>query len=224
MRNIAILFFLTTLASAASAASESLVTREFRSSVPRSGTLRLVIDLPPSEVTIGNGPSGTIEAFGTVSRAYGKAADIAVAQQIVDDSSVRIDIQGTRAIIRRHLGPAAQGRRARRTKSDFKVTLLVPEGMHVELRQKAGEVKIAGAFGNILVRMRAGDVSIAVPKRTIKELIASVRVGDVTTNLGDRIISREGFFAGKTHFFNEGGNSILDVRLTAGNVDINLTE
>jgi hypothetical protein len=94
----------------------------------------------------------------------------------------------------------------------------------VEVHQKAGEVKVAGSFGDIDVKMRAGEVTINTPKRNVRELLASTSVGEVHTNLGDRLVSKQGVFPGRTHYLNEGGRSMVSVDLMAGEVDIVLTQ
>jgi len=200
------------------------VSRNFSISAPASGVLRLVIDIPASELTIENGPAGELAALGTVTREYRKPNDIRKAQQIVDAASVRFDIQGTRAILRRQFGANAKGRRAQSHNTEFNVRVRVPRGTHLEVRQTAGQVTVKGDFGDTDIAMRAGDVSVTMPKSAIRELFARARVGDVKTDIGDRVITREGILSGATHYFLEGGRSLLSVKLTTGNVDIRLVD
>jgi hypothetical protein len=199
-------------------------SHDFRTSVPASGVLRLEVDMPASDLVIQNGPAETIEVFGRVTRAYRFHKEKARAQQIVDASSVRVDLKGSRAILRRQFGPGAKGRSAQGGNTQFRVTVRVPAGTHVEVHQKAGDVKVAGSFGDIDVKMRAGDVSISTPKRNVRELLATTSVGEVNTNLGDRMVSKQGVFPGRTHYLNEGGRSMVSVDLMAGEVDIVLTQ
>jgi hypothetical protein len=193
----------------------------FTASVP--GALRLEIDMPAVDLVIENGPEGMIGIEGTVERRVRRQKDHARAQQIVDASSVRIDVQGSRAFLRRTFDKGAQGRSAQGGKTRFRLHLRVPSGINIEMNQKAGEVTLAGSFGDIDIHLNAGEVSLRIPKRSVRELLADVKVGEVNTNLGDRIIQKEGLFAGKTHFFNEGGRFVVNVGVLAGEVDIELT-
>jgi hypothetical protein len=185
--------------------------------------LRLVVDVPQSELIIQNGPAGTIEASGTVSREYRLEEDAPRAQAIANASSVHIDVRGTRAHVSRAFGAAAEGRRAQNSKTKFHVVVKIPRGMHVEVVQNTGAVTLDGSFGNVQVDMRAGEIQLTVPKSTVRELTAKATVGDVTTNLGDRTISKQGIFAGATHYLNQAGHSFINLNLLAGDIDIKLS-
>ena len=69
-------------------------------------------------------------------------------------------------------------------------------------------------------QMKLGEVR---KKRLVKELLVRTRVGDAVTNLGDREITNEGILPEKTHFFNEGGRSVVDLRVTFGDIKVRLT-
>jgi hypothetical protein len=77
---------------------------------------------------------------------------------------------------------------------------------------------------DIDIDMRAGEIDVKVPKATVKELNASCRVGEVRTNLGHEVITREGVFPGRTKFVNAAGKSHVNVHVTAGEVDVTLTQ
>jgi len=72
--------------------------------------------------------------------------------------------------------------------------------------------------------MRAGEVNLRVPRAKVRELNASCRVGEVRTNLGTEVVTREGLFPGRTHFFNAAGKAHVNAHVTAGEVDVTLTQ
>ena len=78
-------------------------------------------------------------------------------------------------------------------------------------------------FGDINVELNAGEVSLKIPKGSVRELLADVKVGELTTNLGDRIVEKQGVMAGKMHFFNESSGGVVKVGVLAGDVEIELT-
>ncbi len=196
----------------------------FRTSIDAGTALRLVVDVPQSNLLIQTGTAGKIEASGTVTREYKKDRDAARAQEIANASSVHIEIRGTRAYVTRAFGVAAEGRSAQNSKTIFDLVVKIPEGMHVEVVQNTGAVRLDGSFGNVQVDMRAGEIGLKVPKASVRELSARATVGDVTTNLGDRTISKQGVFAGKTHYINERGHSFINLRLMAGDIDVQLVQ
>ena len=49
-------------------------------------------------------------------------------------------------------------------------------------------------------------------------------IGEVTTNLGEKIISKEGILAGRTEYYNEHGINSLIVNLAVGEIHIALTQ
>jgi hypothetical protein len=191
------------------------------SSVPDA--LRLQVDMPASELFIENGPPGVIEISGTVERKFRREKDRDRAQQIANATSVKVQLQGSRAFLRRDFGPEARGRSARSGDTEFRLRLKVPVGMHVEVQQRAGDVRMAGRFGDIDINMRAGAVDLRIPKAPVRELYADVKVGEVKTNLGDRIIEKEGILAGRTTYRNDAGAHRVSVALLAGEVHIELT-
>jgi len=85
-------------------------------------------------------------------------------------------------------------------------------------------VNIDGVFGDVMVDLRAGDLNVRTPRANVRELSASCRVGDVTTNLGHEIISRSGLFPGTTRWEKDSGNSRLNLHVTAGDIDVKLTQ
>ncbi|GAC1437204.1 MAG: hypothetical protein NVSMB68_09130 [Thermoanaerobaculia bacterium] len=62
-----------------------------------------------------------------------------------------------------------------------------------------------------------------MPKKEVRQLNASARVGDVTAKLGDEVVQREGVFAGTTRYANPAGRSIVNLHVTAGDIHVDLT-
>lgn len=216
--------FLVLLALAPAAFAAQNVTHDFRAVRPSKGILRVQINIPAAELDVQNTIGDQIEVFGTATRAWEEASEQARAQQIVNSSGAAITVEGTRAFVKRSFGDGAQGRSSQGSQTRFTVHVRLPKGMHVEVRQLAGQVDLTGTFGDINVEMRSGDVNVVVPRREVHELEARATAGDVTTNLGTQIIEREGLFAGKTRFLNASGRSDLSVMVTVGNIDIQLVE
>lgn len=194
---------------------------DFTASV--EGALRLEMNMATNSLVIENGPPGVIEISGTVERAWGREKHRARAEEIVSDAGVRVQMKGSRAVISRNFGPKAQGRSAQSGKTEYRLKLRVPRGMHIQIDQNAGSVALAGMFGDVNVELNAGEVSLKTPKSSVRELLADVKVGELTTNLGDRLVEKEGIMAGKMHFFNEGSGGVVKVGVLAGDVKIELT-
>jgi hypothetical protein len=222
MRIGASVAFCSVILAATAAQASREVVHDLRVVQPRGGILRLVVVVPVAEVSVVNGTEDSVEVTGVAKREYDDAGEIRDAQKIVDDASISIDITGSRAIVRQKLGPLAGSWRNRRNIS-LALTVRIPKGMHLEVQQKGGDVTIDGEFGDIDVQLRVGNVKITTPKKNVKELSAGTKVGEVSTDIGDRVITREGVLPGTTQFFNDGGASTLHVRVRVGNVDIKLT-
>jgi len=157
------------------------------------------------------------------SRDYDGPKEALWAQKVVNDTSVEIVVNGAEAIVRRKFAKNAQSFRAQKfTGIDLRLDL--PPGMDVDFDTAAGEIDMAGNFGDIDVDLRAGEVDIRTPRSRVRELNASCRVGEVRTHLGNEIVTREGLFPGKTHFFNAAGTAHVNVHVTAGEVDVTLTQ
>jgi len=144
-------------------------------------------------------------------------------QSLVDDVNVAIEVHGDEATIYRTFGPNARGWRARNISVE-ELTIEVPSGMNVGVATRFGEVRMDGSFGDISADLRAGEVYLRTPRADVRVLDASCRVGEVHTNLGDRVITREGLFPGRTHFENDGGRSAVSLHVTAGEVHVTLTK
>lgn len=193
----------------------------FQSSVPRGAVRRVVIDVPAGAFTIRNGAADRLAVSGVASRDYDGQREGIRAQEIVNDTSVEIYVNGAEAIVRRKFGRKADSWRAQKfTGIDLRLDL--PPGVDVEFETSAGEIKMDGHFGDVRIDLRAGEIDLRVPKATVRELNASCRVGEVRANLGREIVTREGIFPGRTHYFNPEGKSRINVHTTAGEIRITL--
>ena len=111
------------------------------------------------------------------------------AQKVVNDTSVEIYVNGAEAIVRRKFGKNAQTFRSQKfTGIDLRLEL--PPGMDIDFDTAAGEVDMAGDFGDIDVDLRAGEMDIRVPRSKVREINASCRVGEVRTDLGTEIVTQ----------------------------------
>ena len=198
------------------------VRHRFDSSVARGGVRRVVIDVPAGDVDIRNGSGDRLSVSGYVSRDPDSDRNREKEQRIVDDTTVEIDVRDNEAVVRRRFGPQADGWRAS-TFSNYHVTVEIPRGIDLDVRTKYGDLTIDGSFGDIDVDMRAGDVNVRLPKKDVRQLNASARVGDVHARLGDESIEHEGF-PGNTRYANPSGKTIVNVHVTAGDMNVTLTQ
>ena len=195
----------------------------FQTAVPRGQVQRVLIDIPYGSFTVRNGASSQLAVSGIVSRDYDGPRERAWAQRVVDDTSVEIYVRGAEAIVRRKFGKSAQSWRAKRF-TGVDLRLEVPAGVDIRFDSSAGEVDMEGNFGDIAIEMGAGEIDIRIPRAKVRELNASCRIGEVRTNLGNEIVTREGILPGRTHFFNAEGKSHVNVHVTVGEVDVTLTK
>ena len=208
---------------AATAAFAVDVEHSFQSSIPRGSVQRVIIDIPAAEFTIRNGDANTLAISGIASRDYDGQHERVWAQRVVNDTDVEFYVNGTEAIVRRKWGANASSWRARKfTGLDLRLNL--PPGVDVRFETSAGEIDVAGTFGDLDIDLTAGEIKVSVPRNTVKELNASCRIGEVHTNLGTEIVSREGILPGKTHWENTTGRSRLNVHTSVGEVNVTLTQ
>lgn len=214
------LFLVASLLAAGSAAGVD-VEHAFQATTPRASVQRLVIDIPTGSFKVRNSTGNAIALSGIVSRDYDGAKERAWAQKVVNDTSVEIVVNGAEATMRRKFGKNARSWRAQKfTGLDLRIE--VPVGMDVQFETAAGEVDMAGDFGDVNIDLRAGEVDLELPKSRVRELNASCRIGEVRAHLGHEVVTREGLLPGRTHFFNAEGKTHVNVHVTAGEVDVTL--
>ena len=193
----------------------------FQAVVARGQVQRVVIDIPHGSFTVRTGVPGQLALSGVASRDYDGAREGSWAQKIVNDTSVEIYVNGAEAIVRRKFGKNAQSWRAQKfTGIDLRLDL--PAGMDVAFETTAGEIDLAGDFGDVDIDLRAGEIDVRVPRTKVRELNASCRIGEVHTNLGREILTREGILPGKTHYFNAAGKTHVNAHTTVGEVRVTL--
>ena len=207
----------------ASAAFATDVEHNFQATVPRGRVQRVVIDIPFGSFTVRNGSADRLAVSGIASRDYDSDNEKRWAQAVVNDTTVEIYVNGSEAIVRRKFGKNADSWRARKF-TGLDLRLEVPAGVDLEFETSAGEVDLAGTYGDIDLDLRAGEIRMKIPKAGVKELNASCRVGEVRAHLGNEIITREGILPGRTKYFNAAGKSHVNVHVTAGEVDVTLTQ
>ena len=222
MRRISFLTAAVLLVAGAALANEE-VTHSFAASAARGHVRRVVIDIPAGEFRIRNGAADRIAVSGTSTRHFEGYRRRAKEQQIADDISAEVVISGDEAIVRRHFGPNAQSWSAKSFHSAVDITVELPPGVDVDLSTRYGSVDIDGAFGNIDTDLRAGEVHVRTPRANVRDLIASVSIGEVHTYFGDHYIENEGVLPRSARFHNAGGRSDVSVHTTFGEVHVTLT-
>jgi hypothetical protein len=211
-----LLFLTTTLA------AEPKVRHAFESAIPRGTVRRVVVDIPAGEIKIRNGGRDRLLVSGVASREPDSDRSREKQQRIVDDISVEIYASNEEAIVRRRFGPNAKGFSGE-TFTGYDLVITVPAGVSLELLTRTGEVEIEGSYGDIDVDLRAGEVTIRTPRATVRQLNASARVGEIRTNLGSETLEHSGILPRKIRFNNPSGTSNINVHVTAGEVDVELT-
>ena len=198
---------LTTLAATALAASAVAGERTFQSSVARGSVDRIVIAIRAGDVKVRNGASDRISMHGRVHRREQESVSL-------DRLVPLFQINGTTATVQ----PAArQG-----WKTGYDLFLEVPQGVSLQFETTAGDIDLDGSFGDVDVDIWAGDITMKSPRDAVKELSASVRVGEVHTSLPDRRIDREGVFPGTTWYTNQSGRGRVNLHAAAGDVRVDL--
>ncbi len=206
-----------------SAAADEEVTHSFSSSVLRGRIRRVIVDIPAGEVKVRNGASGALAISGEVRRSYDGWRERTKEQRIADDISAEIYVQDDEAIVRRRFGPSAHSWSARSFHSGVDVKIEVPAGVDVILETRYGEVDLDGTFGNVECDLTAGEIRVRTPRANVRDLSASVRVGEVHASLGDQSIDKEGLFPGSMTWVNAAGKADLHVHTTFGEVHVTLT-
>jgi hypothetical protein len=221
MRTALLLSAAVLIAGAVSADEE--VTHPFSTSISRNGIKRVIVDIPAGEVRLRNSSGDRIAISGESRREYDGHRERAKEQRIVDDIGAEIFTNGDEALIRRSYGPNAQSWSARSWHSNYRITVEVPRGTDVDIETRYGELSIEGDFGNINADLRAGEIHVRMPRASVHELNASVRIGEVHTDFGMDREDHEGILPGSTHFINAGGRSRINLHTTVGELHVTLT-
>jgi hypothetical protein len=181
------------------------------------------VDIPAGEIIVRNGESDRIRAFGEVERSHDGFNERDKQERIVNDITVEIFVDGDDALIRRKFGPNAQSWSAKSWHTHYNMTIEVPRGIGVDLETRYGELTLEGDFGDVNVDLRAGELRLRTPRSSVRELKASVRIGEVHTDFGEDREDHEGIFPSTTHFVNAQGRSHINVHATVGELHVTLT-
>ena len=202
-------------------AADADVEHSFQSAVPRGSIERVVVEIPYGSFTVRNGAADRLSLSGIASRDYDSAKEKAWAQKVVNDTSVEFVVNGAEAIVRRKFGRNADSWRAQRF-TGLDIRLDLPAGIDIEFETSAGELNLAGDFGDIGIEMSAGEIQARLPRARVRELNASCRVGEVRTHIGNEVVTKEGVLPGKTNYFNPDGKTHVNIHVTAGEIDVTL--
>lgn len=211
------------LASSSLFAAEEM-KKDVHHAVARGSIVRVFVELPVSELTIASAASSEIDVNATIKREHMTERGERKAKEILDASNIEIAIRGKSAYIRPKFGPAARGWGRSGKSNTYKATITLPRGIDVNVDQSVGELKMAGEFGDVEINIGVGDLDLKLPKRDVKELIASATVGEIRSDLGERVVTQEGLFAGSTQFINDNGRTMVKVRIRVGDAEIELTD
>ena len=207
------------LLAAGVARADHKVSRPFQASASAARVQLVDIAIPAGEVHVVNGGDGTIAIRGYARHNCDGRRSRAEQQRVIDDVSVRIRVEDGVAIIERTFGPNAQGWRAKKF-SEFEITVEVPAGMAVDVGTMFGEVEARGRFGDLDIDLSAGDIDVELPRDSVRDLQASVRVGDVNVDSGSRRTGAEGIFPSTQRFVNPKGTAKVTLHATAGDVKV----
>ena len=218
----ALAFLTLSLLTSTAIAADLVVRHPFQSTVPRGAVQRVIVEIPAGDITIRNGAADLLSVTGVASREPDGPRSLKKQQRIVDDISVEIYTSNDEAIVRRRFGPNASNFTGE-TFTSVSMTLNLPPDVDIVLLTRAGEIDIDGAFGSIEADMRAGELRVRVPHRAVKELNASCRVGEVHANVGEETLERSGLFPRGVRYRNASGSTVVDLHVTAGEINVELT-
>ncbi len=212
------------LVAAAPVLADGEVRKPFSASIPRGTLAKVFVDITAGEVEVRNGDAKTISISGELKREYsGAERNQDKQRQILNDIAPTITVSGDTAIVEGKFGSNARTWSAKSFRTEWRILVQVPKGMDVEIGTRYGEITIEGEFGDLEADLRAGEITLRTPRASVKELNASVRVGEVHADLGDERVSNEGILPGTTHFYNATGKSRIKVHTTFGEVKVRLT-
>lgn len=200
------------------------IERPISATIDTTDVSRVVIDIPSSALNIFTDRSGKATVDGTASRSYRNERNRDEAERLIAGANVSLQRRGRTLFIERDLG--ASGSRFWNTPNatQFDVAITIPEGLPVEISHNAGAISMEGSFGDLDVRIGAGDLTLRMPRSVLAELDASTTVGELRTDLGPRVVEKSGVMAGSTTFINDQGTSKVRLRVRAGTIDVKLTD
>lgn len=201
-------------------AAKNETTHKYESTYPATAVRKVIFEVPIAQLDVIATKSSELRIEGTARREYGGADEQAASQRIVDAASIVFDPKGRNIHVVRDFSGSPSWRE--RNSIKFKLTLYVPEGTALSIDQRVGDVTLAGRLGDVDLDVNVGKVTIDVPKLHVAELIARSRIGEVTTNLPDRTIMKQGMFAGATHFLNDSGKSTIRLKVNVGEINVTL--
>lgn len=204
-----------------STAAERVVRHSFASTTPAPGVRTVLVEIPSGSIKVINGHANEIRIAGVARRDFDAWDKVESHQKIADAVDVEAYVNGRDAIVRRRFGPGARSWRSQKF-TQIELTLEVPAGVSISFTTSTGEIRMNGSFGNIDADLRAGELYIRTPRSDVRELNASCRVGEVYTNLGHEIVTREGVLPRRTHFENPAGRTRINAHVTAGEIHIDL--
>jgi hypothetical protein len=204
--------------------AQSAATRQIEKSVDGRDIARVIIEVPIADIEIRSSRTEQVLLNGVVSREFNSVRQKLESQRIVDQTDIELLVRGRSVIIQPKLGPDARSRLARRNTTKMKLEITLPAHLDLQVQHSNGSVRLNGAFNNVEIASKKGAVHILMPKTAVREMIASTRLGEVTTNVGNRVVTREGFLPGSTHYLNEAGRGLLKVSMNIGDVNIELTD
>lgn len=222
MRIISFLFL--TLAVSLPALAADRVEREITASASGADVRTIVIEIPSSSLTINTAPQRVVRVEGKASRTYRGEHNRASAERLLEEAEITTTLRGRTLYIERDLGPRGSRFWNSPNATQFHLTLTLPAGVPVELRQNAGTIDLDGSFGDLDVRLGAGDLTLRMPRTLLGELDAGTTVGELKTDLGPRVIEKSGVMAGSTTFLNPEGSVKVRLRVRAGAIDVRLTD
>lgn len=200
------------------------VERRISAKADASQITAIVIELPASALEIRTHSEPNVTASGLVTRAWRGEKNRAAAEARIAQAGISMQRRGRILYISRDLGPGGANFWNSPNATQYELTILVPVNVPIDLNQNAGTLDLEGRFGDLDVRLGAGDLVLRMPHNAVGELDAATTVGELKTDLGPRVVEKSGVIAGSTTYLNPGGTSSVRLRVRAGSIDVTLTE
>ena len=204
------------------AMADSEVGRTIHKSIRAEGVKNIQVEVHVAELEIRTGPAREILISGSIRREYDGERGRERATEIVEGTDIEVLIRGDQATIREKRAASARSGTARWVSSEIDIRITVPAGSNLEVEMNVGELDIEGDFRDLDVEMNVGELSVRLPKRNVREMSASTRIGEVHADLGERTITKEGILAGRTRYVSDTGIGIVELSLDIGEIDVAL--